>query len=95
MQAPGGRIWNVTLSADGQVGTTLSDIPQMFGFLPWQGIDAGINRRSPVSWQLYQRHGAFPYTGALNLVTYTPGLPAPDTDEVRLAEYREIGMALE
>ena len=95
VQAPGGRIWNVTVSADGQEGRTLSDIPQMFGFLPWQGIDAGINRRSPVSWQLYQRHGAFPYTGTLHQVTYTPGPPAPDTDEVRLAEYREIGMALE
>ncbi|MCY4135584.1 MAG: arylsulfatase [bacterium] len=95
VQAPGGRIWNVTVSADGKEGMTLTDIPQMFGFLPWQGIDAGINRRSPVSWQLYQRHGAFPYTGTLHHVTYTPGPPAPDTDEVRLAEYREIGMALE
>ena len=95
VQAPGGRIWNVTVSADGQAGMTLSDIPQMFGFLPWQGIDAGINRRSPVSWPLYERHGAFPYTGTLHQVTYTPGPPAPDTDEVRLAEYREIGMALE
>ncbi|MCY3577042.1 MAG: arylsulfatase [bacterium] len=95
VQAPGGRIWNVTVSADGQAGTTLSDIPQMFGFLPWQGIDVGLNRRSPVSWDIHQRHGTFPYTGTIHQVTYTPGPPAPDADDVLLEEFREFGMALE
>ena len=93
--APGGRIWNVTVSADGRTGPTLSDVPQMIGFLPWQGIDVGIDRRSPVSWTLHQRHGTFPYSGTLHHVTYTPGPPAPDTDDIRLAEFREIGLALE
>ena len=83
------------MSADGHVGTTLADVPQMIGFLPWQGIDVGMGRRSPVSWRNFQCHGAFPYTGTLHQVTYTPGPPAPAPDEVRLAEYREIGMALE
>ena len=95
VQAPGGRIWNVSVSADGQIGTSLSDIPQMIGFLPWQGIDVGLNRRSPVSWDIYQRHGTFPYTGTIHQVTYTPGPPAPDADDVLLEEFREFGMALE
>lgn len=42
-----------------------------------------------------QRHGSFPYTGTIHQVTYLPGPPAPDTEEVRLAELREIGMGLE
>ena len=93
--APGGRIWNFTLSADGQAGTTLAEVPQMIGFLPWQGIDVGLNRRSPVSWDIYQRHRTFPYTGTISLVTYTPGPPAPDADDALLEDFREFGMALE
>ncbi|MDE0579976.1 MAG: arylsulfatase [bacterium] len=93
--APGGRIWNITVSTDGQTGITAADIPQIYGFIPWEGIDVGVDRRSPVSWQLHQRHGSFPYTGTIHQVTYLPGPPAPDTEEVRLAELREIGMALE
>ncbi len=94
-RAPGGRIWNVALSTGDRDGTTLSGIPQMIGFLPWQGIDVGIDRRSPVSWRIHQRHGTFPYTGTIHQVAYVPGPPAPDTDEIRLAEYREVGLALE
>ena len=93
--APGGRIWNFTVSADDQQGATLTAVPQMIGFLPWQGIDVGLNRRSPVSWDLYQRHRTFPYTGTLSLVTYTPGPPAPDADDVLLEDFREFGLALE
>ena len=49
----------------------------LFGIAPFEGISVGIDPRSPVSWDLYERFGPFPYTGALAAVTYTPGEPAP------------------
>ena len=51
----------------------------LFGMAPFEGIDVGIDRRSPVSaGTIYERFGPFPYTGALDSVTYTPGEPGPD-----------------
>ena len=47
----------------------------LLGFAPFQGIDVGIDRRSPVVWSVYEAHGAFPYSGELIAVTYTPGDP--------------------
>ena len=93
--APGGRVWNVDVSADGEVGISATGLMQIFGFLPYEGIDVGLDRRSPVSWELYQRHGSFPYTGSIEQVRYVPGEPAPDAEEVRIDELREIGLALE
>lgn len=43
------------------------------GETPFQGIDVGIDRRSPVSRELRSRRGTFAYTGALRSVTITPG----------------------
>ena len=68
---------------------------QLSEFLPFEGIDVGIDRRSPVSWQLYQRRGSFAYTGRLHEVTYTPGDYVPDALAVCLDEVRRIGLALE
>ncbi|GIH80095.1 hypothetical protein Plo01_65240 [Planobispora longispora] len=48
----------------------------LIGLAPMEGIDVGIDRRSPVSWPVYERHGAFPYSGDLISVTYLPGEPA-------------------
>ena len=93
--APGGRVWDITVSADGAVGISETGIMQIFGFLPYEGIDVGIDRRSPVSWDLYERHGCFPYSGTINMVQYLPGDYAPDAEEVRIDELRTIGLALE
>jgi arylsulfatase len=58
---------------------------------PLQGIDIGLDRRSPVSWPLYERHGSFPYTGKLTSVTYLPGEPASyDPQLVYLASQRAM-----
>jgi arylsulfatase len=43
------------------------------GETPFQGIDVGIDRRSPVSRELRSRRGTFAYTGDLRSVTITPG----------------------
>ena len=62
---------------------------------PFEGIDVGIDRRSPVSWDLYERHGPFPYTGVLEAVTYTPGALAPDHPENAIEFLREVGRRFE
>ena len=71
--APGKRVWSVTLSVDGEARGTLEGVPLLFGMAPFEGIDVGICRRSPVSWELYERFGPFRYTGDLRSATYTPG----------------------
>ncbi len=47
----------------------------LFGMAPFEGIDVGIDRRSPVSWEIYERFGPFPYSGTLGSVRYEPGEP--------------------
>ena len=93
--APGGSVWNLTVAADGVVGISQDGVQQIQGFLPFEGIDVGLDRRSPVSWELYTRHGAFPYSGNINEVGYEPGEHSPDAAQIRVDELREIGLALE
>lgn len=42
-------------------------------FGAFEGLDVGIDRRGPVSWELYERHGAFAYSGEIRDVLVTPG----------------------
>ncbi len=43
-----------------------------------EGVDIGLDRRGPVSWEVYAKHGAFPFTGEIESVTWTAGEFAPD-----------------
>ena len=43
----------------------------MVGF--HEGLDIGLDRRCPVSWQLYERHRSFRFTGTIEDVTIEPG----------------------
>lgn len=95
LEAPGGGVWNVTVHLDGQPAAKADALPQLAGYIPFEGIDIGIDRRSPVSWDLYQRRGPFPFTGRLNAVTYLPGELAPDAAQFLLEQYRAMGTALE
>jgi arylsulfatase len=70
-------------------------VPLLFGIAPFEGIDVGIDRRSPVSWDLYERFGPFPYSGTLHSVTYTPGEPAPDAPVHLMDMLREMGVKFE
>ncbi|GII62111.1 arylsulfatase [Sphaerisporangium krabiense] len=72
---PGYR-WDLALELDGAPAGRLGAVRMLLGLAPVEGIDVGIDRRSPVSWPLYERHGPFPYGGDLISVTYTPGAPA-------------------
>ena len=50
--------------------------------LPWgwhEGLDIGLDRRGPVSWQVYEKQGSFPYTATIYSVSYVPGPPAPES----------------
>jgi arylsulfatase len=49
----------------------------MMGF--HEGLDIGLERRSPVNWPLWERHGAFPYAGTIRDLSITSGPFAPDS----------------
>jgi arylsulfatase A-like enzyme len=78
VETPGDGTWNITLSMDGTKCGELVGVPVLMAMAPFQGIDVGIDRKSPVSWRLYEQHGTFAYTGSLGSVTYLPGDYAPD-----------------
>ncbi len=67
----------------------------LFAMAPFEGIDVGIDRRSPVSWDVYERRGTFPYSGSIEAVTYTPGELAPHAGERFLEFLRQAGAAFE
>ena len=69
-QSSGTLLVNGQKVAAGELGLTFS------GF-PYEGLDIGKDARSPVSWDIYQKYGVFPYTDKIKQVTYTPGSPAP------------------
>ncbi|MBV8083275.1 MAG: arylsulfatase [Chloroflexi bacterium] len=65
--------WNLRLSIDGAEPGRLDGVLMLVGLSPFEGISIGADRRSPVHWGVYERHGAFPYSGGLEAITYTPG----------------------
>ncbi|MBN1319526.1 MAG: arylsulfatase [Thermoleophilia bacterium] len=89
-----GRICDARLLCGG-AEARLQGLFAFSGFGPIHGIDVGIDRRSPVSWPVWQRHGPFPYTGTIQSVTYRPGEPAPDAPERRIEDMREAGLRFE
>ncbi len=40
---------------------------------PFEGMDVGVDRRAPVYWELYERHGSYPYKGRIVDVLIEPG----------------------
>jgi arylsulfatase len=38
-----------------------------------EGLDIGLDRRCPVDWRVYQKHGVFRYAGQIANVTIEPG----------------------
>ena len=93
--APGKWKWDVAVSVDGAHAGALTGLPMLNSMAPFEGIDVGIDRRSPVSWSVYERHGPFPYTGTLRSVTYVPGELAPDAGRRFLDLLRTMGAKFE
>jgi arylsulfatase A-like enzyme len=83
--------WDFAVLVNGVSAAQLDHMNMLLWIAPLQGIDIGLDRRSPVSWPVYERHGSFPYTGSLASVTYIPGEPAPyDPQLVYLAAQRAM-----
>jgi len=92
--AAGARFtWDFELCVDGVAVAAMPGALMLLGFAPFQGVDVGIDRRSPVSWSLYERHGAFPYSGELVAVTYRPGAAAPYDPQNLVEAIRAAGRA--
>ena len=48
-----------------------------------EGLYIGLDLRAPVSWDVFQKHGSFRYTGTIRSVTIEPGSRAPDSAVAR------------
>ncbi|MFN0160395.1 MAG: arylsulfatase [Burkholderiales bacterium] len=72
-EALGKRRGRGRLLLDGaeKVGWTELSPTLMVGI--FEGLDIGLDRRAPVYWELYERHGAYPYTGEITDVNIIPG----------------------
>lgn len=44
-----------------------------------EGLDIGLDRRAPVDWGLYERHGVYRYSGTIDEVVIDSGPFAPDS----------------
>lgn len=95
IEAPGGWRTNLVLSVAGTERARADDLPMLFPLAPFEGISIGRDPRSPVHWDLHQRHGSFAFTGIIHQVHYQPGAPAPDHPENFLEITRQIGSAYE
>jgi len=93
--APGNKTWTISLEVDGVAHPAHEGFFQPYAFLPYEGIDVGLDRRSPVSWDLYSRHGAFPFSGKIQAVTFTPGELATDVGPHVLEEAIRLGLAID
>ena len=93
--APGGFTWDVALTVDGEERATDTGYRMLFPMSPFEGIDVGIDRRSPVSWEIYEADGPFPFTGVLHRVRYAPGDDAPDSAWRWIDMLREMGAKFE
>ena len=87
--------WNAHVRVAGEQEGEALDLPVLMAMAPFEGIDVGIDRRSPVSWAVYERHGPFAYTGSLNGVVYRPGELAEDAGARFVDFMKEAGTRYE
>jgi arylsulfatase len=93
--APGGWTWDVQVSIDGQVTGGTTGLVMLGAMAPFSGIDVGIDRRSPVSWDRFLAHRSNRFTGELTAATWTPGESAPDAGDRFIDLLRQIGLKYE
>ena len=92
---PGDDLWDLAVAVDGEAVAAGTGFRLLMAMAPFEGIDVGIDRRSPVSWAVYERHGSFPFSGTIRSVSYRPGEPAPDSPTNFLDFLREWGRSME
>lgn len=87
--------WDLEVLVDGQTRATHQGVAMHTGLMtPLHGIDIGLCRGSPVCWDIYESHRAFPWTGGIDKVVYKPGEFAPDAPQVRVEEFRRLGLSI-
>ncbi|MGW4378823.1 arylsulfatase [Kitasatospora sp. NPDC004531] len=87
--------WDFRVRVDDTVTGRLGPVHQLIGMAPFQGISVGVDRKSPVSWPLWERHRSFRYSGLLRSVTYLPGPAAPYDPQTVARALREAAAAFE
>ena len=92
---PGEDLWDLALDIDDVEVAAEQGFRLLMAMAPFQGIDVGIDRKSPVSWAVHERHGSFRFTGELHHVAYLPGKPAPDHPDNFLEFLVEWGRTFE
>lgn len=83
------------LSIDGREVGGADGLVGFLGMAPFEGIDVGLDRKSPVDWSVYEREGTFAWTGELHSVTWVPGELAPDAGARWIDFLREQGRKFE
>ena len=77
-EALGGRRGRGRVMLDDASVVDWADLSPSLSFGVFEGLDVGLDRRGPVYWDLYERHGAFPYTGLIRDVRVVPLTRADD-----------------
>jgi len=77
-EALGARRGRGRLVIDGEEHSGWTDLSPSLIFGPFEGFDVGLDRRAPVSWDVYERHASFPYSGSIEEVWIEPGARAAD-----------------
>ncbi|MEU8759031.1 arylsulfatase [Streptomyces sp. NPDC048659] len=90
-----GLRWRLAVHVDGELRAAPASVHQLIGMAPFQGISVGIDRKSPVSWPLYERRRSFRFEGKLRAVTYRPGPPGPDAPEAVAEALKAAAAAFE
>ena len=72
-EALGNRRGQGRLLVDGIEKTDWTEMTPTLMLGPFEGLDVGIDRRAPVFWELYERHGSYRYTGKIKDVWIHPG----------------------
>ncbi len=65
--------WNAEIALNGELVAKKENLLALLAMAPFQGIDVGIDRKSPVNWRFFENYGTFPFTGKIEKVTYRPG----------------------
>ena len=65
--------WDIEISLNGTTMATHTGLLALLAMAPFQGIDIGIDSKSPVNWEVYEKYRNFSYTGSLETVRYLPG----------------------
>jgi len=92
---PGDDVWDLAIAVDGTEVAAGGGFRLLMAMAPFEGIDVGLDRRSPVCWKIYERHGSFPFSGTIHTVSYRPGQEAPDSPTNYLELLRNWGASME